>query len=495
MSLRSIVKSSGWLLISNIISRFGNIFTLAMLARILGPENLGSFNLTQQTVTTSNSLSQLGVDAAIHTNGAKHETFGKKYTGRLFGTGSSLIVFTALIISIFLWLFRFKVASDFFPEENINQWMFVVCLIIFFTASSNPCWLYLQAFRKFKLFSIRSSILSFLNFVVLIIMSHLYGLGGALYGLLIVSLITFIISIFLAKNVLRDFDIRLRFDKFISQSKSILKFGLPFYANNFLGGLISLPLLFYLGISTGIENVAYVRTAETFAQMISFIPIALSPVIISYLSSLTNKDKNQFNILRSLHFRITTAITFFICFISLLSVNFFLPMLFGKIYIEAAVLTKITLISSFFNSISSILSQYLISEGRTKVLGLTGTVSVLVFLGLALILIPNFGTIGFLIAKGFIPIFSFLIFSYLISKSLLKKDMHQSRNLFLVIIIALISNFLLSNIFIYNYSFLSLFLNSIILFSSLLIIYIYIFTAKEKYKIFLILNQKLKSLY
>ena len=248
-----------------------------------------------------------------------------------------------------------------------------------------------------------------------------------------------------------------------------------------------------MGVSTGIENVAYIRTSESFSQMISFIPVAISPAIITYLSALTKKDKKQFLILRSLHFRVITTIVFLISYLGLASVNFLLPILFGQAFTKAVILSKLTLITSFFSSISAILSQYLISEGKTRVLGLTSFISTLLFLASALVLIPSFGTFGFLFSKAIIPLFSFLVFSYLLSRNMFNKDLKQSKYLILIIIVSIISNFLLSNIFKYNYSFLSLFSNSIVLFSSLFLIYNFIFTSQERQKIFMLINQKMRS--
>jgi O-antigen/teichoic acid export membrane protein len=399
LSLKKFFKGSFWVVLANVVTRFAGFVTLPLLARLLGPANLGLYSLVQNTVQTGDGLGRLGVDAAMHRNGSQYETIGTKAVGRLFGVGACLMIGAGGLIAICVWVARNALALNWLGEPRVEPWLGLTALIIVLTAISNPPWVYLVALHAFRSYSLRSSVLSIAGAILTLSLAWFFGFAGALWGLGLTALIQAIWGWWLTLPVLHEKEIRLRCDRFFSEARSILSFGLPFYASNFLSSFIALPLLGYVTRTGGIEQLGYLRVAQSLSQFITFLPTAIAPVVISSLSANLAADVQSYQRLKSLHLRTLWAciLVFSICVC--FSLDTLIPKLFGSTYVDAVLLSRITIWMAAITSMAGILSQYVISSGNTRLIAVIQTIGLLITILVALTLIPTYSSLGLLIAQ------------------------------------------------------------------------------------------------
>jgi O-antigen/teichoic acid export membrane protein len=406
ISLRKFAKGSFWVTLATVITRFTGFATLPILARLLGPADLGLYNLVANTIQTADGLSRLGADAAMHRNGAQYQTVGSESVGRLFGVGSCITILAGIIASLLLYFNRSAVSVQWLGEAKIESWLSLAAAVTVLTVASNPPWYYLLALQEFKLSSIRSAGATIVGASVTLFLTWNFRLPGALWGLGATALLQAIWGWGVALPALRAKQIRLRIDRFWPEARSILGFGLPFYASNFLSSFIALPLLGYVSRTGGIEQLGYLRVAQALSQFISFLPTAIAPVLISTLAASITANAFEYRQTKSLHLRslclVILVFSTAICF----SLEYLVPLLFGASYSQAILLSRLTIWITAISSFSGILSQYVISSGQTRVIAMIQVPSLFVNLALALWLIPNYSSMGLLAAQGFTALFT-----------------------------------------------------------------------------------------
>lgn len=399
LSLKEFFKGSFWVVTANVVTRLAGFVTLPILARLLGPANLGLYSLVQNTVQTGDGLGRLGIDAAMHRNGSQYQTIGTKAVGRLFGVGTCLMIAAGGLIAISLWVARNAIALNWLGEPRVEPWLGLTALIIFLTTISNPPWVYLVALHAFRTYSLRTSVVSIAGAILTLSLSWLFGLTGAIWGLGLTALIQVVWGWWLTLAILKEKEIHLQYDHFFLEVRAILSFGLPFYASNFLSSFIALPLLGYVSRTGGIEELGYLRIAQSLSQFISFLPTAIAPVVISNLSANITADVQGYQQLKSIHLRTLWVCILLFSIIICFSLDILVPKLFGSTYTSTVLLSRIAIWMAAITSLASIFGQYVTSSGNTRTIAVIQTIGLLITVLVALLLIPIYSSIGLLIGQ------------------------------------------------------------------------------------------------
>jgi O-antigen/teichoic acid export membrane protein len=85
-------------------------------------------------------------------------------------------------------------------------------------------------------------------------------------------------------------------------------------------------------------------------------------------------------------------------------------MLFGSSYAEAILLSRLTVWITAVSSLSAMLSQYVISSGKTRVIAVIQTVGLFITVLTALMLIPLYSSRGLLLAQTLAAIYTLLAY-------------------------------------------------------------------------------------
>lgn len=485
-SLKGLVKGSLWLVITNVITRFAGFIALPILARLLGAADLGIYNLLQNTIQTADGLSRLGADAAMHRYGAQYETSGTESVGRLFGVGACLIFISSSLIAIGLWLLKKTIAHDFLGEVSITPWLGLAAFSIFITGIGNPSWFYLVALQAFKVYSLRTSVVTISGAIITLLLTWQFGLTGSLWSFTIIAIVQTFYGWWLTIPVLNKYKIQLRFDQFMPEAIKILKFGLPFYTSNFLSSFVGLPLLGYVSKSGGIEQLGYLRVAQSLSQFVSFLPTAIAPVLISSLSASLAGDTKDYQNIKSLHLRVLWSLLLFISVAISFNLNWIVDLLFGATYQNAIILSRLTIWITAISSLAGMMSQYVLSLGNTRVIAIIQTISLALTVFIAMLLIPTYNSVGFLIAQVIGG--SFALIAY-IRPALADIDRSDHRYLWLLTFTS-INLFIISflTLFIDFNVFTSIILSFIFSGMTLIITLLGCFTKSERLSTYLVLN-------
>ena len=429
-AISNLIKGGAWLTLANVVSKLASALVLPVLARLLGPEALGIYSIVFSLAQSAQSFSSVGADIAMHRNGAQYKTIGTEAVGRLFGVGLALICLVSAATGLGIWLFREPLAQHWLGQPNVKPWLGAAAILIVLQPWSNIPLLFLASLQDFRAYAVRTSVEMIFTNSFTVLLAWKWGLYGAILGLVIAETVQIPWSYFVAKPVLKARGIRLRFDQFFQESRSILKFGFPYYfGNTLLGSLVGLPLMGLVSQYGGLQELGYLRVAQSMASLIGFIPSAIAPAAISYLSASSVGDQESHQYLKSVHLRSVWILLLIpICSVCLLIPNI-LNILFGSAYQEAKILSVLSLWISLLVGVTSVLVQYLLAEGYTGKISWISTLGTVFFVGSSFLLVPGYHALGFLMAQIAGQLIGLPLVLYYSLKNINKKNLFLLVNL------------------------------------------------------------------
>lgn len=487
--IAKLIKSNVWLSVSNILAKLTSALTLPILARLIGPQSLGAYNVVVSLAQTVQGFSGLGIEIALQRNGAKHQTIGSASIGRLFGVSFTLICAISAVMGLGIWYFRQSLANYWLIEPSAASWLGAAGILAGLQPLGNVPLLFLAGLQDFRAYAIRSSLGLIFSNIITIISAWKFGLQGAVYGLLISAILQIFWSYLIIKPVLILHNIRLRLDGFWQETFSILRFGLPFYlGTHLLYSIINLPLMGLVSNHSGLASLGYLRAAQSMAALAGFIPLATAPAVISHLSASAN-DEDQSRYLKSVHLRIVWILLLLSTTIICLFLPNLIVWLFGTNYQPVVLFAWIFLWASVLTGISAVLIQYLVADGKTIRVGLVSAIAAFFWVMPALITIPRYGVLGFLNSYVFSSIIEVILLGFVAITDFKSEDFLLLRNLAALSIIL----FLWSSVifFFHFYNLATYLLSFIVIAISGLFIFTCILHAPEKIKIKEILRSKL----
>lgn len=411
-SITRLIKSGAWLSLANIISKLTSAFALPLLARLLGPQSLGIYNVVISLAQTIQGFSGLGTEIALQRNGAKHQTVGSVAIGRLFGVAFTFICSINALMGLGVWCFREQLAEHLLTEPGVAPWVGAAAILAVLQPLGNIPLLFLVGLQDFRAYAIRSSLGLIVGNTVTLLSTSQFGLRGAIGGLILSAVLQIVWSYLIVKPVLQARGIRLTLDHFWKEVRSLLKFGLPYYLGiNFLGSSIKMPLMGLVSYYGGLESLGYLRASESVGTLVGFIPSAIAPAVISYLSaSSTNEDR--YGYIKSVHLRSVWILLLFSTTIICLILPPLMTWIFGTNYQPAIILTWLLLWVYFLTGISTVSIQYLVVDGKTTTVGWGSSIGAIFWVLPALVLIPRYGALGFVISLVISSIVEFLVLVY-----------------------------------------------------------------------------------
>ena len=407
-SLRSGVLQ---LLRGSLVGRSISLILNLLLGRILGPSGLGVFAFFTTTTQTLEIASRLGVDYSV-TCELTEKTHIKSDLDKeaIIKSSLNIIGIASILLSIVLtaWISTGSNAIRLLDQEGR---LLSVTLLVFCCVLESYCgirWDILLALGRSDFYSIRQLI-----FAPLKIGCATVGglLGGILGGLVGYSLSIFLQSVWISTKFPRYLGTYRASSLEKRTSVRLLRGGLGLYIANSVAAIVFLPLIAWLGIHSGIENIGYVRVGQIIVQVFTLVPGALAPLLFIKLM-----EKKQSSAARNEH--LNNAITV-IWWTGLLSLVGYLLIdkllvrgLFGEVYMPSITPTRVLVLAAVCESVGQVLHSPLLADKRIRFFSLTQNGSVLAAAALGYLLIGIDGLVGYLVARltyAGLPVLVYLI--------------------------------------------------------------------------------------
>lgn len=247
---------SFWSMLAAVISRLANLACGVFVARALGKVGFGQFGILQSTVMTFASVAVLGLGVTATRYIAELRDTDTKRAGRLLALSDAVSLTGGLIFLLLVYVMAPAIAKRTMMHPGLAGPLRICSLLLFL----NTCIIVqdatLSGFEAFRSIAIRNLVSSALTIPSVVVGLRLYGLNGALYGLIVGCAINITLNIHAISIECRRYGISLDF-RGISQELPVLwRFSLPSIAS----GLMVTPVI-WMG------NAFLVRQAHGYAEM------------------------------------------------------------------------------------------------------------------------------------------------------------------------------------------------------------------------------------
>lgn len=483
--LRKFIKNTFFVLVSNIFSKILGFFTIAFLARNLSPSDLGYFNAIQNSATSLNLMSFLGVPIVIQRASARLNDLGSRFLGSIFGYSILIVLTASILLSTTFYLGReyfFNVLLQ--NGGGIGLFLLIIPTLIFLNLSSVPMY-FILGLNQFKLYSQRNILANVAIFLCTFLTIQLFTsnkVQAALIGYLLALIINTVYTWWLVLKLCKQFSVPINLSEPKRTIFYIFNEGFIYYVGNIL--FTALSNFFVIGLFSKhltIEQYGYLRIATSLSTIFAIIPAAIQPVTISMLA---NSDSDS-SVIKSIQIRVLSAVTVLGSITILVNLNWIISFFFGSQYLSGNKIYIYQMLLQFLIILHALFGNFLTAEGFANYVGKMNALNVIIFTFAALILMPKYKIFGYFLSFFIGTFFSFLFFFYKEFKE--GSNYKDKSRIFLVLTTLLILAFVIPYFF-YFVQLHWLITNFIIILLSLFVFY-FVLNADEILKIRVSLKQ------
>lgn len=371
-NLKILASSAYFVLFSIILSKIlGYVYRL-VVARQFGAEAYGLFSLAIMVVGISASLASLGLGEGLARFIPIYRGTNKINEARfIFKKTLKITVFLSIILAILLYGYSNFIATTFFKDPNLSDFLRIFSLSIPFAVSGGVFLAALRAYEKVREYSLTLNVVQTASRVLAILFLIYLGLQSSSisYSYLISIIIVFLVSYYYCKS---------RIPEILSKSKinnnkkkeitsSLLSYSLPLLITGIVYSLFFWVDSFTIAYLKSATEVGIYNSAVTIALLLLVIPEIFMQLFFPLISKENAKGNKK--LISELSKQVTKWI--FLINLPLLTLFILFPreginILFGQEFISAANSLRILSIGVIAYSISLVSYNLVNMSGKSR---------------------------------------------------------------------------------------------------------------------------------
>ncbi|TSE06276.1 MULTISPECIES: oligosaccharide flippase family protein [Aquimarina] len=358
------VKGAFWAVFGNVVVKGLSLLSSIFIARFLGNFSFGELSVIKTTLSVFSLMATFGLGLTVTKYIADKKKNNLPEIGKVILAANKITLFTGSFLGILIIIFSPLISKYILESENLIIPLRISGVFLFFNAMNVYQIGVLGGLEAFKKMARVNVIVGLFSFPVMIITTYFGGLNGALVGLTL----GLIFNWFLNRKLINKEVLKLGIDQrdskvSIDYIKKMLKFSYPLALSEGVYSVTNWLLIYLLLYKTNYGEVGIFNSANQWAQMILFLPGAISNVLLSFLSNQENDVKNYNKILKlNLIFNIGITLVFSI----LISVfSSFVFRLYGESFEGGEKVLTILVFSCIPMSVIGVLEHVYISKSKT----------------------------------------------------------------------------------------------------------------------------------
>jgi O-antigen/teichoic acid export membrane protein len=391
-------RGSMILIIGQMFSSFISAAGTILVARTLGSQSFGILNIALVPVSVALLLINNGSSQAIIKFIAESRQDGeKKKIQEIVLCGFIINITVGFVIMFILFISAGIISNQVFKIPELMPLLRILSTSIFSQALISTSSAVIIGFEKMEQSTMVQILYSTLKSIIGPLLVFLgYGIAGAAIGYSLPYFISSGLGIILVAMNLRG--LKLSFDLIKSETfYTILNYAYPLFLSTIVTGGLQRFLDFLLSINVSADIMGNYSAAISFSILIGFFTNPISTATFPLLSKIGPKD-SVFEFVYQSILKYESMIIFPVTFtIIALSYNL-VTILYGASYTLAPLFLQIYIANFFLIGIGSAVNPTLLnSQNQTKVNFFATLITLIFGVPLGLVLIPQYGVIGFLI--------------------------------------------------------------------------------------------------
>jgi O-antigen/teichoic acid export membrane protein len=289
-------SNSLWAILGSFISKGINFASIAWIARILGPEMFGEYNVIQTTVGMFGTVSGLGLGLAATKLIAEFKDRDLIKVGRIISTLYLLSFLISFLVAVIFFSTAGLVSNSLLNNDKLTLLLQITSVIVIFDGINGVQNGVLSGFEAFKEITFIGIIVGVLSAPLLVIGTIYYGLTGLTVMLLLSRLINVIANRIYLEKKFKTHSIQVSPQINKDVLKSIFDIGIP----SFLSGLSTSPVNWittsiFVNQPLGYQSLGTYNTANQLRTLVLLLPDSAGKVTMPQLANaFGNQDIKRF---------------------------------------------------------------------------------------------------------------------------------------------------------------------------------------------------------
>jgi O-antigen/teichoic acid export membrane protein len=275
-----------WSLTGTIISQGLQLVAAVFAARFLGKAGYGELGIIQSTVGMFGAFAGLALGLTATKNIAEFRKQDPNRAGRILGLTIVVGILSGASIGLMLFAFARPFAAHILNASQLAGQLRLSTLLVFLNTLNGVQIAALSGFEKFADVAKVSAVRGFASFPAIVGGTWLWGLWGAVGGMVVVAAVTWLTSEILLQRECARSGVRVHYTQHRSEWPLLWTFSLPAV----LSGVISFPVMwlgnaFLVNRPEGYAEMGIFNAAWQLRNVIIFFPNILNQVLFPILSN------------------------------------------------------------------------------------------------------------------------------------------------------------------------------------------------------------------
>jgi O-antigen/teichoic acid export membrane protein len=291
---KRLVDGVFWSLFGNLGSQFIGFLITIVLARYWGKVGFGEYGLIVSTVTFFGEFAGIGLGITATKYLSQHLTSDKPFVEKLIGTLLLIGSACAVIFSFLFYFFAHGISLNYLNSPGLVNEVRFSSIILLFGVINGIMTSILFGFEKFKEITIVTMIRSVVSVPLTILAVYWWGLPGAVFSLIVLSIVVFALQSRVLKKVIDESSLMISWKIDFGTIKRIYIFGISlFIANIFVGIALWVSNVIVAHQISGIGEVGIINVANQWRGVLTLLPSVIVQVLLPVLSANLNEGQKK----------------------------------------------------------------------------------------------------------------------------------------------------------------------------------------------------------
>ncbi len=404
-----------WSVLGAFTSRGIGLISWVLVGRLLGKEGFGELGIVQSTVGMFGSIAGLGMGLAATKYVAEFRRSDPMRAGRVIAMASVLSWIGSAVLASLLAFFAHDLASQTLAAPGLGYILQWSSVLLFLSALAGTQSGALTGFEAFRVQSKINVISGLASFPLLLGGAWLAGVWGAIWGLTAAAGLQALLNWRALRDECRRSDVQVQYSTCLSEISIVWKFNVPGLLNALILAFVSWAGLAMIArLPGGIGEVGVFSAALRMKQIPeTLVAMVLAPILPILSSAFSQNDNDTCAKTLTFAYGVSSLIILPIALVQTAAPELTF-ILYGSTFDGGTHIVPWLMLSAAAYALFWPIGTIFVSMGRAWRALLISILYVLLYLGLSLVLIPNYGAAGFAAAGAIAQILASLPCAYLL---------------------------------------------------------------------------------
>jgi O-antigen/teichoic acid export membrane protein len=289
---RRILFGSFWNAILNLWGKGISFVGTVIIIRLIGREAFGEFGMLNTTVAMFGMFTTFSISQTATKFIAEYRNGDKEKAGRIIGLSFLVSAVFGLLLFITIFLFADVLANKSLNAPHLRNSIRLMAIGLLFGSINGAQNGIISGFESFKSNTIVNIFLTSFLTILKVVLAYWYGFKGAVIGMTIEPVLSYLVTFFLTRSIIKSNEIETLFKGSLKESRIFLSYSLP----SLFAGLLVFPTNWFvmtlLAKSTGgYHDLGAFIAANQWFNVLIFIPYILVSTFLPIFSNLLAENK------------------------------------------------------------------------------------------------------------------------------------------------------------------------------------------------------------